>query len=442
MNIRKILKRQVQRFITENEASLSKQELYSAIAEHFDLDRKTISKYYLELQNKGILEDVNSIVPAKYTNKEVNKILQQTGEDLTVSLTLDYEIKTLEQLLAVCEVDTTKWEVKSWQCGKRDIHNRNAEKQLVLTPTFTVRAYFKQITADNSLVVQKDILLKELLQNSPYPDFSVTHEYKEKPVNTNNLLELALFDVHFGKLAHKEESGEDYDLKIAAKRYKDAVTALLGRVNINSLEKILLPVGNDLINIDNNQGTTTAGTSQDTDSRFYKIVRTVKNLLIETINMLSDIAPVDVIICAGNHDQQTSFMIGEMLEAYYHNNSLVNIDNGAALRKYYSYGKVSIMFTHGDKEKHSSLGMIFAAENPKLWGATKERYVQIGHFHHNKKINYLSTEEFQGFIVQILPSLSGSDFWHNGKGFIPLKQAKAFLFNKTEGLIGEFPYTV
>ena len=86
--------------------------------------------------------------------------------------------------------------------------------------------------------------------------------------------------------------------------------------------------------------------------------------------------------------------------------------------------------------------MIFAAENPKLWADTKQRYIQIGHFHHNKKVTTLQTQEFQGFQVQILPSLSGSDAWHKGKGFDSLKQAKAFLFNKEEGLIGEFSYTV
>lgn len=442
MNIRKIFKKQVQRFLSENEGTYSKPELYAAAHEHFDLDRKTISKYYLELQNKGLLNQLNDIPPAAYSNKEIKKILQQTGDNLTVSLSLDYEIRTLDQLLAACEVDTTKWEVVSWRCGKHELGIKNAKKELEKTQLFSVKANFKQITADNSLAVQKDILLKELFAQNPKPVYNSIVRFSDSSTETSCLLELALFDMHFGKLAHKEESGEDYDLKIAAKRYKDAVSSLLSRVNTNSLEKILLPIGNDLINVDNAAGLTTAGTPQDSDSRFYKIVRTVKNLLIETIDMLSTIAPVDVVVCVGNHDQQTSFMIGEMLEAYYHNNSLVTIDNGAALRKYYSYGKASIMFTHGDKEKHASLGMIFAAENPKLWAATTQRYIQIGHFHHNKKNNYFSNDEFQGFQIQIIPSLSSNDAWHKGKGFLPLKQAKAFLFNKQDGLVGEFTYTV
>jgi hypothetical protein len=86
--------------------------------------------------------------------------------------------------------------------------------------------------------------------------------------------------------------------------------------------------------------------------------------------------------------------------------------------------------------------MIFAAEKPKLWGNSSNRYIQIGHFHHNKKINYINAQEFQGFQVQILPSLSSGDAWHAGKGYHSVKQAKAFLYDKAEGAIAEYTYTV
>ncbi|MEK6878329.1 MAG: hypothetical protein AABY22_01905, partial [Nanoarchaeota archaeon] len=62
--------------------------------------------------------------------------------------------------------------------------------------------------------------------------------------------------------------------------------------------------------------------------------------------------------------------------------------------------------------------------------------------HKNKKLNYLSVDEHQGFQVQTMPSLSGTDFWHKSKGYNSLKQAKALLFNPNEGLIGEFTTTL
>lgn len=442
MNVQQILKKQIDRFILQNPDNLTKEDLYTKIVEEFGVDRKTVSRYYLNLQKSGILKGYNNFPETKLTDSEVSKVMQQTGEDLTVSVKIDYEVKSLEDLLAVCDIDTTKWEVVSWQCKKWDIGIKNANNAIETKNLYSVSAKFKAVKLEEKPELQKQIILKELFNYKPQP---IIHQIAligaDKPSKTN-LLELALFDVHFGKLAHREESGEDYDIKIAAERYNNAIDSLLSRVNINSIERILFPIGNDLINIDNIFSTTTAGTKQDSDSRFYKIVRTVKELLIATINRLLAIAPVDVVVCVGNHDQQTSFMLGEMLEAYYHNVNDVSIDNNAAQRKYYRFGKTSFLFTHGNNEKHAALGMIFAAENPKLWAATTQRYIQLGHYHHNKKINYLANEEYQGFQIQIIPSLSGSDAWHSGKGYNSLKQAKAFLYNKAEGLIGEFTYTV
>jgi hypothetical protein len=166
----------------------------------------------------------------------------------------------------------------------------------------------------------------------------------------------------------------------------------------------------------------------------------VRKVLVETIDLLKQAAPVDVIISVGNHDEQSTFMIGEILDAYYTNDQSVSVYNDASLRKYYKYGVNAIMLTHGNREKFNDLGMIFAAENPKLWADTKYRFVQIGHFHHNKKVTTLQAQEFQGFQIQILPSISGSDAWHTGKGYNSLKQAKAFLYNKTKGLFGEYTH--
>lgn len=256
----------------------------------------------------------------------------------------------------------------------------------------------------------------------------------------DRLLELAMFDLHIGKLAWEEEVGEDYNIDLAVRRYKDAIRGLLSNIDVNNLDRILLPIGNDMINVDNKKHTTFNGTPQDCDSRFVKMVRVAKELLIDTIDDLALLAPVDVVIIHGNHDTHTMFCLGEILSAYYHNSPLVTINNNPTQRKYYSYGTTAIQFTHGNEERHSDLGLIFATEKPHMWGLSKHRFCQLGHFHKNKKISYTSVEDQTGFTIQILPSLSGSDAWHNSKGYIARKQAKAFLFSKENGLIAEYTY--
>jgi hypothetical protein len=439
MNSQSILKNQVIRYLLENPINDDAPNKYAAVRAEFDIDVKAASRYWIEAKQKYI-EFYNKVPTVNLSEREVRKIVTQKGDDLDVIVHTDTEVKTLEQLLKVCEVDSSVWEVVSWQCKKWDLGIKNAANSIETKQLFSVGAKFRPIKVEQNLQLQKEIILKEIFAQAPKPAFPTRDHVAS--TTRNKLLEIDLFDIHFGKLAHREEVGEDYDLNIAVERFKAAVASLLGRVNLSTVERIMFPVGQDLINVDNLQGTTTGGTPQDTDSRFHKIVKTVKRVLIETIDHLSKIAPVDVVISVGNHDEQTSFMIGEMLEAYYHTSETVNIFNDASLRKYYQFGKVGIMLTHGNKEKWAMLGMIFAAENPKLWAATEFRYIKIGHFHHNKKETTLHTQEFQGFTVQICPSLSGSDAWHRGKGFQSLKQAKASLYDREEGLVGEFTFTV
>lgn len=433
------IKQEVQNYIIKNPKKLLKPELYEEVCRKFKISRKKASAYWCDLRDRNLVEDELELYPpVNLTQKEIKKIIKQNGENLDISVNVDHEVKTLEDLLSVCDVDSRLWEVISWQCKKWDLGIKNAEMRIETKQLYSVSAKFRPKKIDKDVQLQKDVILKELYEKSPVAKFT---DVDKEIYSGDNLLELALFDVHFGKLAHSEETGEDYDLKIATKRYIDAVNDLIGRVNLESISRIMMPIGNDMINIDNIHNTTTAGTPQNTDSRFHKIVRTVKNLLIQTIERLTAIAPVDVVIVAGNHDEQTSFMIGEMLDAYFYHNEYVTVNNSAKPRKYYVWGTTSIMLTHGNKEKHAELGMIFAAENPELWAETTQRYIQLGHLHSNKKVRPIQNEEFQGFQIQIIPSISGTDAWHAGKGYMSLKQAKGFVYNRKDGLVAELTHT-
>lgn len=295
---------------------------------------------------------------------------------------------------------------------------------------------------DNDLKLQKELLLKEMAAHSPNSTFGLTQLSKVVTKKPNRLLELSLFDLHIGKLAWDEETGENFDSKIACERYTKAIDELLSRVDLSQIERILLPIGNDMINVDNKAHTTTAGTPQTCDGRFTKMIRIAKELLIRTIDKLATVAPVDVVVVPGNHDNVVMFTLGEIMEAWYHNHKSVNVINTPKQRKYYQYGTVGLMFTHGNEEKHNDLGMIFATEEPQLWAATKVREVHLGHFHKSKAIKYISVDEFQGFKLRIIPSLSGTDAWHFQKGYNSMKTAEAYLWDAKEGLIANYFYNV
>lgn len=263
-----------------------------------------------------------------------------------------------------------------------------------------------------------------------------------KDISKTQLVEVSFPDLHIGKLAWDKETGEDYDITIAVNRCKEAVETLMSRIDPSKVDRILLPLGNDLISVDNKMGTTTMGTPQSADGRFGKMFRATKDLVIDTITRLNTIAPVDVLIVPGNHDESTMFTLGEVLEAWYKDDKEVTIDNSPMLRKYYQYHNNMLMFTHGDKEKHSELGLIAAHERPGMWGDTKYREVHLGHFHKSKSIQYTTGDEYPGFKVRILPSLSGADAWHYAQGYLSAKGAKAFVWDASKGLITEHTYNV
>ena len=394
-------------------------------AKKLNITEGEIDDLMRELKNKDAVR--NEAETAAYIDALEERVIEVNNEKGTLKSTVncDFEPKSDEELAKLHKINTLRYKISNYWSKQKS------------NGKFTSSVFATLRCTESDLLSQKAIILKELMTASKKCEFVYSSE-----TNAKLAYEINIPDVHFGKLSWEEESGEDYDLKIAEKRYITAIQELLSNVSLSSIEKFIFPVGNDMINIDSRRNETYAGTPQDSDSRFYKIVKTVKNILINTINQLSSIAPVDVIIVSGNHDTETMFMIGEMLDAYYYNNEKVSVDNSAKQRKYYKYGVNGFQYTHGNEEKHSELGLIFATEEPNLWAETKFRMCKLGHFHKNKKTEYVSVDEHQGFQVQILPSLSGSDAWHKSKGYMSKKQAKGFLYHKEKGQIGEFTYTI
>ncbi len=399
----------------QNSGGKSKEITWGQLAKKYNFATEDAARgVWRRFQEKGVR-------PIPGAERKVN--IEKGILDSTI--TLDFEPKDHIALAKAHKVDLTKYYIAGYWSKQLD------------SGKFTSSVRAQIIDLDTDLIRQKELLLEELKGEMEW------FETAPRLSNTNKLAyEINIPDIHFGKLAWAAESGEDYDIEIAENRYQEAVQGLLEYVDSAKLGKIIFPIGNDMINIDSRKNETFAGTKQDSDSRFFKIVQVVKRILIKTINSLSLIAPVDVIVISGNHDPESMFMIGEILDAYYHSNKDVTIDNSPKQRKYAKFGITGFQYTHGNEENHKDLGLIFATEQPKLWAETKQRICKVGHFHKSKKLSYVSVDEFQGFRVQILPSLSGSDAWHSSKGYNSLKQAKGFLYDKDKGEVAELTYSI
>jgi hypothetical protein len=249
-----------------------------------------------------------------------------------------------------------------------------------------------------------------------------------------HLLEIVLPDLHFGKLAHRSEVGEDSDTKIISARMLACAESLISRaVAQYPISQFVFVVGNDLLNADTELGTTTGGTRQDVDSRKHKVLDAVMVAMTHVLDRLLEIAPGSVYCVPGNHDRESSQAVARFLSAWYRQNDSIRVDTSPRTRKYHRFGEVLLGYTHGDQEPTRHLPIIMADECPE-WGQTRIREWHIGHVHKAKEFETLTLDETRGIRVRHLPSLSSLDAWHDAKGYRSLKQADAFVWSGTRGL--------
>jgi len=258
------------------------------------------------------------------------------------------------------------------------------------------------------------------------------------------LLEIDVFDPHFGKLAWRHETGEDYDISITTERYHNAIYNLLEKASkTETIERIIFPVGNDLLHTDTMAGTTTAGTRQDIDSRFQKMWLQTRKAVMEANKMCEEVAPVDVPIVPSNHDFQTLFYLGDLLECYYANNKNININNSPKSRKYYKWGNCGIGYTHGNEENINQLPLIMMREQQQEWSDVKYMEWHIGHHHRKKQVQFTSVDDVKGIMVRFLRSISSADAWHYLKGYVgTIKGAEAFIWHKKDGLVSNIMHNL
>jgi len=340
-------------------------------------------------------------------------------------------IHTLPELLEYCKVDLAIWEVERFIVNKWEMGYKNPAGKAETEELFQVKATLIKNHSVVNARAEIDLLKEEAKKFAKTPKMIVHTD-----TQSGNILEIALFDLHAGGLAWgKETGGPDWDTKIAVDTFNKAVAALLDRAKGYKFDHILLVTGGDLLNSDDLESRTTKGTTVTSDTRFKKTFVTVRKMLTTCIEHLRLIAPVTVIVVPGNHDELSSWTMGDSLESYFHNYTDVVIDNSPLYRKYFRWGQTLFLFTHGDAGKRSDYPLLMATENGNEFGDTRFHEIHTGHYHQTK------TEEFHGVRVRIIPSLKSQDDWHAKKMFVgQQREAVGFVFNKEQGLLAQFIY--
>lgn len=350
-------------------------------------------------------------------------------------------IVTVENLLSVYNISLEDWEIDKQVVNTWEVGAKGPDGKIVTTPLFQVKAWLvnKKTTVINQV---REEFIEDIKKLSPKVE---KINYKPKVDKIPSLLELNIFDLHLGKIAWSEETNSSYNLEIATDIFNQCIEEFIEETSNKNIERIVFPVGNDFFNSDRSYpyNSTTKGTPQEEDARWQKTFRLGRQLLVDAINKLMQIAPVDVIMVPGNHDFERNFYLGDSLEGWFYNNQNVTVDNSANPRKYYKYGKVLIGYTHGNEEKITDLPLIMAHEKPTDWALSTYREFHLGHLHHKKEIKFKSTEEYQGVVIRYMPSLSATDSWHHKKGYIGSKRsAEALIWDGEKGLKNNIYFTI
>lgn len=377
----------------------------------------------------------------------------EQGDDFINIVCASRRLLTKDDVIREFKIDLSEWEIERFRVKTSEGYRKDRSVEwhvsegkvltgdvsdsgkMLVVPLYHVEVRLKrrieEARAKN--IIQE--MVDEAKKYAPvYPKIS----YPENPEGF--LYEIDMMDIHFGRLTWAEESGESYDVKLARAAIESVLLKLLGYVKNQPVERILLPIGNDFFNVDSKLNTTTKGTPQQEDTRWQKTFKLGADICIWMINACLQIAPVDVLIIPGNHDEQRSFYLGTALEFWYHSVENVTVNNQAIHRKYYPFGNNLIGFTHGADEKLPDLPLQMAIDVPKLWAASTYREWHTGDKHHLKKL-IPKADESSGMVVRILRSLAALDAWTFNSGYRSLRASEGFLWHPNNGLVAQFTAT-
>ena len=257
----------------------------------------------------------------------------------------------------------------------------------------------------------------------------------------NHLLVINPADIHIGKYANELETGEQYDCETAVVRVLEGIEGLIQKSKGFDIDRVLFCVGNDVLHIDNVYNTTTKGTHQDTDGKWWEHYEIALMLYVKCIETLRQIAPVDVIHSMSNHDYQSGFHLAHTLKSWFRKTDDVSFDITVANRKYYNYGNNLIGLEHGDGAKMDKLPLLMAQEKPEMWSKSKFRYWYLHHIHHKVKHKWLDAKDYIGVTVEYMRSPSSADSWHSRKGFCgAYKACEAFVHDKESGQVARLTH--
>jgi len=366
--------------------------------------------YYTDNQEEPDIEELEESVIKYFEDLE-----KGTGEVVFKS---DTEIKTLDELIKHCKIDTDKWEIQ------RYVQNYwgNAKN-----PHWQVKAWLGVKKQEKNFQDAFTDFLKTYKPSATtiYPPQTEAH----KPFGC---LLINKQDAHYNR---HDGVNEDNDIFKRFKNIFDKTTTIIEQARLsNNLDNILYILGSDAFNSEST-GMTTGGTPQENFLSFHDAFEKVCNHEVEIITkMLKSSNKVEIVFMPGNHDAFAGWHMLNWLKVYFRNTPRVTFDIAPSYRKYVSYGVSAMMFNHGDKIKPERLAAIFPIEFRENWSAHKNFYIFTGDKHTEMSHDFNGIEFYR---ISAFTTVSSQ--WEDRNGYIGRKPGvTGFLIDNVNGITNIF----
>jgi hypothetical protein len=268
-----------------------------------------------------------------------------------------------------------------------------------------------------------EALKEEITPTNPTPQTT-------KILNQNIINQYTLTDYHLGMMAWAEESGDDWDLKIA----EDTIVRFFEVAMANSpdAEECIFAQIGDFLHWDGLDAVTPTNKQVlDADTRFTKVVRVAIRVLRRIITiLLNKYKVVHIVMAEGNHDPASSVWLREMFSAFYDYEPRLVIDTNPDPYYCITFGKVCLFYHHTHKKPIGQLDNVFVSKFKKEFGESEHVYAHTGHLHHLKVI------ESNLMVLEQHRTLAAKDSYSSRGGYGSGRDSKVITYHKDYGEVG------
>lgn len=234
-------------------------------------------------------------------------------------------------------------------------------------------------------------------------------------------------DFHLGMLACLEESGEDWDIKIAENMFVNWFSAAV-EISPWSHTAVVSLLG-DLMHSDSLAPVTPAsGHVLDADSRYFKIIQVTMRMVRRAIEIVALKHPqVHIVVSQGNHDETGMLWPTSALEMMYGHDDRVTVDTSPDVFKMFRHGDTVLFFHHGHKVRFDSIESVMVSRFRRDYGETSYAYAHVGHLHHQKIV------ESNCMVVEQHRTLAAKDAYAARGGWFSGRSANVITYHKQYG---------